>query len=135
VRLIEPLADRSGHDRRDGGDDVLAVGEGQRDMLKMERTIGEDRDRVDIPIPDHLFQPRIGLRALVGRHQLFAPVWQQIGDRFDDAVRMLIPVKLQSETSASNAKANFAARRLPIQASRNKGGHPGQRGLADKSPA
>jgi hypothetical protein len=78
-------------------------------------------DRVDIPILDHLFEPRIGLRALVGLHQLFAPVWQQVGDRFDDAIRMFIPVKLQPEASTGNAEPNFAAGDLA------RTGRPGQR--------
>ena len=114
---------------------MLAVGQRQRDVLKMERAVGEDCNRVDIPILDHLFQPRIGLRAPVGLHQLFAPVWQKIGDRFDNAIRMFIPVKLQPEASTSNADPNFAAGVLPIQAGRNKGRGSGQHRLAKKAPA
>jgi hypothetical protein len=72
-------------------------------------------------------EPRIGLRAPVGLHQLFAPVWQQVGDRFDNAVGMFMPVELQPETSTGNAEPDFAAGDLAVEAGRDKGRGTGQR--------
>ena len=86
-------------------------------MPDMARRVGRDEDRFDAVVFDEFFERRIGLRAATRFGQLGAAIWNQIADRHDFDIRMILKTKRGAEfanTIPNDADANFAiGDRLP----------------------
>jgi len=103
---------------RDRGGDVLAVPEAEDGVLGVRRRVGGAIDRLDRVVLHHLFQRRIGLPALRQPRHLLAAIREQVADRDQLDVGVMLEAEGQAELAdavADDPHADLAvAEGLPL---------------------
>jgi hypothetical protein len=79
------------------GHRMLAVVEHFDAVLRVVGGVGRYEDRLDCPVLDQLLQRVIGLVAAAGLHQAVSPLGDQVADRDDLDVRMVLEAEVGAE--------------------------------------
>jgi len=90
---------------------VLARREAEQGVAAVVRRGGGEEDGLDPGVLEHLLEGGVALRAAVRALQRREPLGPQLGHGLDDAVRVLVELKRQSEPAADDADPDLAGHR------------------------